>query len=89
MNKNRKINNLQPLIKLIYNKRNGITSSVDLVNIMNIGNQLYSGLSRLTRQSYLLLKETPELITVLNKNFQLQYSPSYTGAVSRTCEVRF
>ena len=37
---------------LIYNKRNG-----DLVNIMNIGNELYSGLSSLSRQLYLLLTE--------------------------------
>ena len=39
---------------LIYNKRNRVVSSVDLVNIMNIGNELYSGLSSLSRQSYLL-----------------------------------
>ena len=31
------------LASLIYNKRNGIVSSMDLVNIMNIGNELYSG----------------------------------------------
>ena len=29
----------------------GIVSSIDLVNIMNIGNELYSGLSSLSRQS--------------------------------------
>ena len=43
------------LASLIYNKRNGIVSSVDLVNIMNIGNELYCGLSSLSRQSCLLL----------------------------------
>ena len=37
------------LASLIYNKRKGIVSSMDLVDIMNIGNELYSGLSR---QSY-------------------------------------
>ena len=30
---------------------NGIVSSMDLVNIMNIGNELYSGLSSLSKQS--------------------------------------
>ena len=45
------------LASLIYNKRNGIVSSMDLVNIMNIGNELYSGLSSLSRQLYLLLTE--------------------------------
>ena len=39
------------LASLIYNKRNGIVSSMDLVNIMNTGNELYSGLSSLSRQS--------------------------------------
>ena len=36
------------LTSLIYNYRNNIISSVDLINIMNIGNELYSGLSRLS-----------------------------------------
>ena len=61
---------------LIYNKRNRIVSSMDLVNIMNIGNELYSGLSSLSRPSYLLLTEVPEMIIVFNINYQLQYSPS-------------
>lgn len=75
------------LMSLVYNHKNGITSSVDLVNIMNIGNELYSGLSRLSRQSYLLLTEVPEMITVCNTNYQLQYSPSYTGAICDSCAV--
>ena len=69
---------------LIYNKRNRIVSSMDLVNIMNIGNELYSGLSR---QSYLLLTELCEMIMVFN-NYQLQCSPSYTGTIHGTCEVQ-
>ena len=75
------------LTSLIYNYRNGITSSMDLVNVMNIGNELYSGLSRLSRQSYLLLTEVPEMITVFNTNYHLQYSPSYTGAICSSCDV--
>ena len=76
------------LASLIYNKRNGIVSPMDLVNIMNIGNELYSGLSSLSRQSYLLLTEVPEMIIVFNINYQLQYSPSYTGTIHGTCEVQ-
>ena len=76
------------LASLIYNKRNGVVSSVDLVNIMNTGNELYSGLSSLSRQSYLLLTEVPEMIIVFNINYQLQYSPSYTGTINGTCEVQ-
>ena len=75
------------LTSLIYNYRNGITSSMDLVNIMNIGNELYSGLSRLSRQSYLLLTEVPEVISVFNTNYCLQYSPSYTGAICSSCAI--
>ena len=75
------------LASLIYNKRKGIVSSMDLVNIMNIGNELYSGLSSLSSQSYLLFTEVPEMIIVFNINYQLQYSPSHTGTIHSTCEV--
>ena len=61
---------------------------MDLVNIMNIGNELYSGLSSLSRQSYLLLTEVCEMIMVFNINYQLQCSPSYTGTIHGTCEVQ-
>ena len=37
------------LTSLIYNYRYGVKSWLDLVNIMNIGNELYSGLSRLDK----------------------------------------
>ena len=57
---------------LTYIKENGIISTMDLVNIMNIGNELYSGLSSLSRQSYLLLIEVSEMIIVFNINYQLQ-----------------
>ena len=55
---------------------------------MNIGNELYSGLSSLSRQSYLLWTEVPDIIIVFNTNYQLQYSPSYTGNIHGTCEVQ-
>ena len=61
---------------------------MDLVNIMNTGNEFYSGLSSLSRESYLLLTEVPEMLIVFNINYQLQYSPSYTGNIHGTCEVQ-
>ena len=76
------------MLSLIYNKRNGIVSLMDLFNIMNIGNELHSGLSSPSKQSYLLLTEVPEMIIVFNINYQLQYSPSYTGTIHGTCEVQ-
>ena len=33
------------LCSLIYNKKQGISSANDLIQVMNIGNQLYSSLS--------------------------------------------
>ena len=61
---------------------------MDLVNVMNIVNELYSGLSSLSRESYLLLTEVPEMVMVFNINYQLQYSPSYTDTIHGTCEVQ-
>ena len=40
------------LASLIYNKKNGIVSSMDLVNIMNIGNELYCRLIYLVYPGY-------------------------------------
>ena len=70
------------LTSLIYNYRNNIISSVDLINIMNIGNELYSGLSRLSRQTFLLLTELPEVLNVFNTDYQVHYSSSYSGTVN-------
>ena len=70
------------LTSLIYNYRRSISSSMDLVNIMNIDNELYSGLSRLSRQTFLLLTELPEVLNVFNTDYQLQYSSSYSGTVN-------
>ena len=46
---------------------------------MHIGNQLYSSLSQLSRQSFLLLTDLPSMLTVLEEDYQLEYSESYTG----------
>ena len=45
---------------------------------MTIGSQLYSSLSLLARQSMLMLTELPEMVTVFERLFQLEYSESYT-----------
>ena len=48
------------LYSLIYNNKQRINSADDLVSIMNIaGNRLYSSLSQLTRQSFLIQTELP------------------------------
>ena len=49
-----------------------------MTQIMIVGNQLYSGLSLLKRQSLLMLTELPGMVTVLKRFFQLEYSESYT-----------
>ena len=67
------------LSALIYNKMKGIQSCNDLVQIMEIGNQLYSKLSQSTRQVYLMRTELPSMIAMFEKNYLLSYSESYTG----------
>jgi hypothetical protein len=46
---------------------------------MNIGNQLYSVLSALSRQTYLSLTELPTMVTVQNTDYQLDFTESYAG----------
>ena len=69
------------LTSLIFAHRNGISSSMDLVQIMNIGNELYSSLSRLSGQTFLMLTEVPEMVSIFNTTYQLDYSPSYSGTI--------
>ena len=45
---------------------------------MNMGNELYSMLSRLSRQQYLLLSEIPTMVSVDNNDYSLELSESYT-----------
>ena len=51
------------LCALIYSKIRGITLVDDMIQIMTVGNQLYSSLSLLARQSMLMLTELPEMVT--------------------------
>ena len=46
---------------------------------MNLGNQLYSSLSRLSRQMYLLLDELHTVVTVEDYDYSIELSQSYTG----------
>ena len=69
------------LCALIYYNIKGISNPGDLKQIGAIGNQPYSSLSKLARQSFLLLTELPTKLTVLQENYQLEYSASYTGNV--------
>ena len=45
---------------------------------MIVGNQIYSSLSLLARQSVLMLTELPGMVTVFERFFQLENSESYT-----------
>ena len=49
--------------------------------MMHIGSQLYSSLSQLSRQSFLLLADLPSMPIVLGEDYQLEYSESDTGNV--------
>lgn len=46
-----------------------------------MGNELYSILSQSTGKSFLTLTELPSVISMLEENYQLKYSESYTGKV--------
>ena len=54
---------------------------------MNIGNQLYSSLSQLARQSFLMQKELPTMQNAFEADYQLHYSESYTGTVHQETTV--
>ena len=66
------------LCALIYSKIRRITSADDMIQIMTVGNELYSSLSLLARQSMLMFTELPGMVTVFERFFPLQYSESYT-----------
>lgn len=61
----------------------GINSSDDIVQIMNIGNQLYSTLSRLARQSYSMMTELPTIVDVFDSTYQFRFSESYSGTLNQ------
>ena len=76
------------LCSLKYHGKKGINSANDLIAIMNIGNQLYSSLSQLARQSYLMLTELPTMLNMFDANYQLHYSESYLGTVHQETAIQ-
>ena len=52
-----------------------------MAQILHIGNSLHSLLSKCTRQTFLLLCELPENVSVFNINSSLHYSESLAGNV--------
>ena len=75
------------LCALIYSKIRRITSVGDMIQIMTIGNELYSSLSLLARQSMLMFTELPGIVTVFERFFQLQYSESYTCNINGDARI--
>ena len=76
------------LCSLIYNNTQGISSANDLIQIMNIGNQFYSTLSWLARQTFLKQSELPKVLNVSNAvGYQLEYSENYSGTVHQETAV--
>ena len=66
------------LCTLIYSQIRRITSVDDMIQIITVGNQLYSRLPFLARQSIFMLTELSRMVTVFERFFQLECSESYT-----------
>ena len=69
------------LTAILYNSVHTIRSSADLVQIMNIGNELYKHLSFSARQEYLLLTEIPDVLSLGEATYNLICSESYFGNI--------
>ena len=67
------------LSAILYNFDHIIKSSCDLVEIVNVGNDMYTILSRAAQQEYLLLSEIPAVVCIREEDFNLQYSESFYG----------
>ena len=70
------------LSALVFNFRKSITSSADLGQIMNIGNNMYSALSHSAKQGLWLLTDLPVMVNSCDTNYQLTYSESYSGLLN-------
>ena len=70
------------LSALVFNFRNSITSSADLIQIMNNGNNMYSALTQSAKQGLLLLTDLPHTVNFYDTNYQLTYSESYSGLLN-------
>ena len=54
---------------------------------MNIGNRLYSSLSQLARQAFLMLSELPTILNVFDTDYKLEYSESYSATVQQQSAI--
>ena len=70
------------LCSLIYNKKQGISSANYLIQIMNIGNQLYSILSQSASYFYLMQTLLPKMLN----NYPLTHPPLATHKDKRDRE---
>ena len=67
------------LSAIVYNYNYGIRCMSDLIEIMNLGNELYSYLSHSAQQEYLMFSEMPEVVCVRDVLYNLEYSESWHG----------
>ena len=58
------------LLALAYNFRNPMTSSADLVQFMNTGNNKCTALSQSCKQGFLLLAGLPFMVNLSDINYQ-------------------
>lgn len=72
------------LSALVHNFRTpiAITSSTDLVQIMNIGSNMYSAVSQSCKQGPLLLTDLPVMVNLSGINYQLTYGESFSGLLN-------
>ena len=75
------------LSALVYGFRNPATSSADLVQIMNVGNNMYSALSQSCKQGLLLLTDLPVMVILSDINYYLTDSESYSGLLNSALPI--
>ncbi|KAL9989441.1 hypothetical protein ACROYT_G003990 [Oculina patagonica] len=69
------------LTAILYSFIYSVRSSSDLVEIMTIGNELYTHLSTSVAQDRLMLTELPEVLCLRETMYSMRYSDSYFGTV--------
>ena len=76
------------LIAILFDFMYSIRSSSDLIEILNVGNELYTRLSQSARQDLLMLTELPEVLCLRDTVYRLKYGDSYYGSV-HDCNAGF
>ena len=74
------------LTAIVYNQLQTVSTwnSTSLNTILTNGNSLYIYISNSISKDFLLLTEVPEMISLSNNIYTLQYSESYAGSVFMT-----